>query len=208
MNPVRRVGKRYPLMLYTRMLDRWWPALLLIGIGTAASAWSLYHEEFTRLTQPLQWRLLAGAGALGIGLGLLLLLLRKSAYVQPFSDHLRLVTPFFRMKISYRRFVRTTTTAMGTLFPPRGLRGLNRDILEPLLANTAVVVEFNSLPLSIRALKLFLSPFFFKDATPHLVIVVKDWMGFTMELNSLHAGLWAPEARPPTQGPSSILSKL
>ena len=76
-----------------------------------------------------------------------MLLLRSSAYVQPFRDHLRLVTPFLRLNISYRRIRHTTTTAMATLFPPRSLRGLKRDILEPLFGRTAVVIDLNALPM-------------------------------------------------------------
>ena len=38
MSPPRRSGRRYPLVLYTRMLDRWWPALFLIGLSRYPAA--------------------------------------------------------------------------------------------------------------------------------------------------------------------------
>jgi len=208
MSPVRRAGKRYPLLLYTRMLDRWWPALFFIGLGTLALAWPFYNDLYVRLTQPWRWMTLAGLGALVVLISLLMAVLRKSAYVQPFSDHVRLVTPFLRMNISHRRLLQTTTTAMSSLFPSRRVRGLNRDILEPLYAGTAVVLDFSALPMSMGSLRLFLSPFFFKDRTPHLVILVRDWLGFSTELNSLRAGI--PEAPRDTtpRRDSSILSRL
>jgi hypothetical protein len=207
MSPSRRAGKRYPLLLYTRMLDRWWPALLIIGLGTLALAWPFYNDVYTRLTEPWRWMTLAGVGTVVIGFSLLMLLLRRSAHVQPFGDHLRLVTPLLRLNISYRRIRRINTAALPTLFPPRSLRGLKRDILEPLFGQTAVVIDLNALPMSIAALKLFLSPFFFKDRTPHIVILVRDWMGFSTELESLRSGTDTPEPVR-KRSPSSILSQL
>lgn len=185
MNPAARRGKRYPLLLYTRMLDRWWPALFLIGLGTTSLAWPFYSDLYTRLTEPWRWMTMAGVGGLVTAASLLMLLMRRSAYVQPFQDHLQLVTPFLRMRISYRRFKHTTTTVMSRLFHPRSLRGLQRDILEPLFGATAVVIELNALPLPRSVLRLFLSPFFFKDSTPHIVVLVRDWMQFSTELESM-----------------------
>ena len=206
MNPVRRRGSRYPLLLYTRMLDRWWPALFLIGLGTMSLAWPSYSDLYTRLTQPWRWMTMVGAGGLVTAVSVLMLLMRSSAYVQPFQDHLRLVTPFLRMRISYRRFKHTTTTAMGTLFPPRSLRGLQRDILQPLFGGTAVVIDLNALPLPRSVLRLFLSPFFFKDRTPHLVILVRDWMRFSTELESMRRDPTVTEYG--IGGSSSIMSNL
>ena len=65
----------------------------------------------------------------------------------------------------------------------------------------------SALPLSAPTLRLFLSPFFFKDQTPHLVILVDDWMGFSTELESRRMGGKAP-APPPRRVPVSILGQL
>jgi hypothetical protein len=203
---MKRCGKRYPLLLYTRMLDRWWPAVLLIGLGMLALAWPFYSDLYTRLTAPERWVTLAAVGVLAIAASLLMLVLRRSAYVQPCQDQLRLVTPFLRMSISYRRIQRTNTTAMAVLFPPRSLSWLRRDILEPLFGSTAVVIDLNALPIPAGTLKLFLSPFFFKDKTPHVVILVRDWMQFSTELETMRTGTTPVETAPNT--PASILSRL
>ena len=207
MSAAKRAPKRYPLLIYTRMLDRWWPALLLIGLGMLALAWSFYSDLYVRLTERWRWMTLAGVGVLVVGCALLMLLLRRSAHAQAFSDHLRLVTPFLRLKISYRRILRVNTAALPTLFPPHSLRGFKRDILEPLFGQTAVVIDLHALPMPRATLRLFLSPFFFKDTTPHLVILVKDWMGFSTELESRRTGTAAPEPVR-KRGPTSILSNL
>ncbi len=195
------------MLLYTRMLDRWWPALFFIGLGILALAWPFYNDLYTRLTEPWRWMALAGLGGAVVGISLLMLLLRRSAYAQPFNDHLLLVTPFMRLRISYRRIQRVYTAATASLFPPRSLHGMRRDILEPLFSETAVVIDLNALPMPMGTLKLFLSPFFFKDRTPHLVILVRDWMGFSTELESLRSGTVAPEPVR-QQSSTSILSDL
>lgn len=207
MSAAKRTGKRYPLLLYTRMLDRWWPALFFVGLGVLALAWPFYSDLYTRLTEPWRWMTLAGVGGSVVAISLAMLLLRSSAYVQLFPDHLRLVTPFLRMNISYRRIQRTTTAAMATLFPPQSLPWLKRDILEPLFGRTALVIDLSALPIPASTLRLFLSPFFFKDRTPHIVILVRDWMRFSTELDSRRTGTAAPDAAP-ARGASSILSRL
>ncbi len=201
-----KAGRRYPLLIYTRMMDRWWPAVFCIGLALIALAWPFYSDLYTRLTEPWRWMTAAGLGAAVIFASLIMLAVRKSAYVQPFSDHLRLATPFLRLSISYRRIRRTTTATMYSLFPPRTLSGTKRDILEPLANLTAVVIELNSYPVSAATLKFFLSPFFFKDKTPHFVILVQNWMGFSTELESMRVSGNEP-ARPQPDN-YSILSRL
>jgi hypothetical protein len=189
------------------MLDRWWPAILLIGIGLVALAWPFYSDLYVRLTAPWQWRTMAGLGCAVILVSLVMLVLRKSAYVRPMSGYLLLATPFLRMKISYRRIRKASTNSIGTLFPPNSVKGLKREIIEPFWSNNAVVLDLTSLPISASALRLFLSPFFFKDKTPHLVILVKDWMRFSTELESFRVGGDEPApVRPPPS--ESILARL
>lgn len=204
-----RAGRRYPLLLYTRMLDRWWPALFLIGLGLVALAWPFYSDLYVRLTAPWRWQTMAGLGGGVILVSLLMLALRKSAYVRPMGDHLVVATPFLRMKISYRRIMKAGTASIGTLFPPKSVSGLKRDIIEPFWSYNAVVLDLNALPISVSTLRLFLSPFFFKDKTPHLVILVKDWMRFSTELESLRYSSDTPApARPIAPTSESILARL
>jgi len=199
-----RAGRRYPLVMYTRMLDRWWPAVLLLAVSLFALAWAL-HSYYPEETFSWRWITLASVGGLAFLFALFLLLMRKYAYVQPRADHLRLVTPFLRMNISYKRLVRSSSAMLGGLFPPSSVSSWQREIIEPLTNRTAVVIELNGHPLSRGMLRLFLSPFFFKDKTPHFVLLVDDWMKFSAELESLRAG---GEVGPRRRVDRSILSRL
>lgn len=189
-------------------MDRWWPAVFFIGLGLVALAWPFYQDLYTRMIAPWRWMTLAGLGLGVVMISLVMLALRNSAYIQPCDTYFKLATPFLRMNVSYRRVHRTATASMASLFPPRSLRGLKREILEPLAARTALVIELNGYPIPRSTLRLFLSPFFFKvkDRTPHLVILVRDWMGLSTELESMRVSGRGPVRVAGTD--QSILSRL
>ena len=195
-------GRRYPLVVYTHMINRWWPAIFTLGLALLALSWAIRSWGF----EDWRWLAFSSIGGLCIFLGILMLILRRSAYVQPFSDHLRLVTPFLRVNISYKRFRRASSANMGALFPPQSVSSWRREIIQPLAKMTALVIELTGYPMSQSSLRLFLSPLFFKDKTPHFVILVDDWMKLSNELESMRSGT-APSA-PQKKRDNSILSRL
>jgi len=201
-----RAGHKYPLIIYRHMVNRWWPAMIAIGLGMFALAYSEYIEPMGRFL-PWRWQLFAAIGVLSILVGIFFWVIRYFAYVQPYPTCLKLVTPFIRINISYKRIKKTTATEMRHLFSYKSMSGWVRDIFSPLANNTAVIIELNGYPISPVLLRLFLSRFFFKDKTPHFVILVKDWMRFSSELDSMRSGI---DPNPPAQRRSrdSLLSRL
>lgn len=195
-------GRRYPLVVYTHMLDRWWPAILALGIALLSLAWAIFSWGF----EQWRWLIFASLGAFNVLLGLFLILIRKAAYVQPFRDYLRLATPLLRLNISYKRFHRTSSANMGMLFPPSSVTKWQADIIQPLAKMTALVITLSAFPMSQSGLRFFLSPLFFKDKTPHFVILVKDWMKLSSELESMRSG--SDPSVPQQKRDSSILSRL
>jgi len=201
-----RAGHKYPLIVYRHMVNRWWPAMIAIGLGMFALAYSEYIEPMGRFL-PWRWQLFAAIGGLSILVGIFFWVIRYFAYVQPYPTYLKLVTPFIRINISYKRIKKTTATEMRHLFSYKSMSGWVRDIFSPLANNTAVIIELNGYPISPVLLRLFLSRFFFKDKTPHFVILVKDWMRFSSELDSMRSGI---DPNPPARRRSrdSLLSRL
>ncbi|MCC7118398.1 MAG: hypothetical protein IT310_07730 [Anaerolineales bacterium] len=200
-----KAGKKYPLVLYTTMLNRWWTAIFALGIAVLAYAFGLrWIGEEAR-----KWQVLAGAGGLVTLAGLVVLTIRKFAYVQVFPTYFRLVTPFLRLNVSYKRVRRTSTTTFGALFPPKSISNWRAEIVAPLARMTAIVIDLNGYPVSRWVLPFFLSPFFFKDKTPHFVILVENWMQFSSELDSARAG-GSPVVQKQVKRKenSSILSRL
>lgn len=195
-------GRRYPLVIFTTMMNRWWTAVFALGLAMLGLAWALRswgYEEW-------RWLTFAALGVFFLITGVGMWLIRKGAYVQPFADHLRLVTPFLRLNISYKRFRRTSTANMGAIFPPKSVSQVQQDIVAPLAQKTAIVIEVSSLPMSQGMLRLFLSPLFFKDKSAHIIVLVEDWMRFSAEMDSLRHG--GEVAAPQHRRDISILSKL
>jgi hypothetical protein len=200
-----RAGRRYPLIIYTHMINRWWPATFAIGLSLFGLAWALSFT-YPSSTQNWQTLTLQSVGGFVLLVSIFLIGIRKAAYIQPFSDHLRLVTPFLRLDISYKRLRRSLTATMGSLFPPKSISGWKQEIVAPIGSKTAIVIELTGYPISQTVLRFFLSPFFFKDRTPHFVFLIEDWMRFSTELESLRAGGEITTTRQPVD--QSILSRL
>jgi MFS family permease len=195
-------GRRYPLVIYTVMLSRWWTIVTALGFAMLGLAWL----GFSRGAESWRWLATGSVGVFCVVLGVIIFLLRKSAYVQPFGDHLRLATPFLRLNISYKRFHSTKSANMGMLFPKNSISKHMAEIIEPLAKMTAIIIELNALPMSQSSLRFFLSPLFFKDKTPHLVLLVDDWMRFSADIESMRTG--TASSTPQKKRDGSILSRL
>ncbi|MGE5463667.1 MAG: hypothetical protein ACM3PS_09940 [Syntrophothermus sp.] len=199
--------RKYPLIVYQHMLNRWWPAMIAMGLGMFALAYSEYIDPLSRFLV-WRWQLLAAVGILALLVGLFFIVIKRFAYVQVFPTYLKLVIPFLRLNISYKRVTRTTAMEMRHLFPRKSMGWWVQDIFSPLANQTAVLVELNSYPISPAIMRMFLSRFFFKDKTPHLVILVKDWMLFSTELDSMRTNTNPGSATRQKRPRDSILSKL
>jgi len=202
-----RGGHKFPLVVYQHLLNRWWTPMFAIGLVMFALAYEQYNHPVYRYI-PWRWQVFTGIGVLGILIGFFFLVIKQIAYVQPFPGYLKFVTPFMRINISYKRIHKTTTVEMRQLFPPRSMSGWVRDIFQPLASQTAIVFELKGYPISPRILRLFLSRFFFKDKTSHLVILVKDWMRLSSEIDSFRTGIHTDSKPAGKRKNNSILSRL
>jgi hypothetical protein len=204
---VARGGHKFPLVVYQHLLNRWWSPMFAIGVVMFSLAYEQYHHPIYQYIS-WRWQLFTGIGILAILVGIFFLVIKQIAYIQPFPVYLKFVTPFMRMNISFKRIHKTTTSEMRQLFPPKSMSGWVRDIFQPLASQTAIILELKAYPISPVILRLFLSRFFFKDKTPHLVILVKDWMRLSSEIDSFRTGVNQDSRPAKKRGNNSILSKL
>jgi hypothetical protein len=197
-------GRRYPLVIYTHMMDRWRPWIFGLGLALLGLAGVIFYWGM----EQWRWVAIGSVGIFNMFASILMWIIRKSAYVQPFPDHLRLVTPFLRINISYKRFRRTSTANMGALFPPNKVSSAQVEILQHIAGMTVIVIELTSHPMSQSTLRFFLSPLFFKDKNPHFVILVDDWMRLSTELDSIRSSGGVIASQQQKRASSSILSRL
>jgi hypothetical protein len=203
-----RAGRKYPLIVYQHLLNRWWPAMITMGLVMFVLAYIEYTAPLGRfITWP--WQLAGSVGVIAILVGLFFIIIKNFAYVQPRADHLRLVTPFMHLNISYKRIKKATPSEMHYFIPMKSLSGWMQDIYEPLANQTALLIELSAYPISPSVLRMFLSRFFFKDdKTPHLIILVKDWMRLSTELESMRSDTGPRPPDPRKRSRDSILSRL
>ena len=187
-------GHRHRLVLYTLMLNRWWKYTLAIGVIMLALAAGLAILPLRLPQYRFLWisdRILgvvAGAGGYALILSIFLFSIRNLAYIQPFENHLRLITPFLRLEIAYRRILKASSVEMQQLYPYGTYKDWRTRLLRQLASQTAIVLELKGWPLPRWILGLFLSPFFFPDRTaPRLALLVPKWMDFSMDMDNFRS---------------------
>ena len=97
------------------------------------------------------------------------------------------------MNISYKRIKRSRTAEVISIFKDVKMSKMQRETISDFAKDTAIILELSSYPMSRAMLKLFLSRFFFYDNTPHLVLIMKDWMSFSTELDSIRTAEKSPQ---------------
>jgi len=107
--------------------------------------------------------------------------------VQANADHLVIRTPFINLKTSYKRIIEVRSTEFHKLFNPEQFSWAERTYLDPFIGDTAVVVNLREYPMSPNFLKFFFSKFMFSPRDKGFVIMVPDWMAFSLELDSRYS---------------------
>jgi hypothetical protein len=104
------------------------------------------------------------------------------------------------LKISYRRIRSVRNSELQDIFPPKSVRWAVRDLLEPFYGTSAVILELNGYPVSPMLLRLLLPPTMLMPKGTGLVLVVKDWMALSTELDSFNDNFRMSRGPRPTVG--------
>jgi hypothetical protein len=174
--------------MYRRTMDRVWKYTLALTIVLIVVTWwpLLREREIFGLSSDV-WIMVTAV--LAFFLFLFSFLTRYMAYVQARENTLNVVTPFLRLKISYRRIRSVHPVLLQQLFPPEQAKWAERSYLEPFYGLTALVVDLYGFPMNPWLLRLFLPGQMFSPRSTGLVLMVKDWMKLSTEFDSLH-GAW------------------
>jgi hypothetical protein len=200
-------GDRFRLLLYERRIKRFrQPAFTLALLFWVL--WFLVKGNFLDWPPPPNAPWLMAGGLVALIFWLLTLIAPSMAYAQPMVDHLRLQTPIYRLKISYRRINNTRPIDFAKTFPPSVVKRSDRWLLRPFFGATALGVDVSDWPLNPNVLKLFFSRYFLAPDQPSFVILVQDWMVLSNQLSSMidaWRGVSRERSRSPGIGVADIL---
>jgi len=196
--PARTIGKRYPLLLYRHLVSRYRLPSLMLAVFLLGMAGLLFVDIVPLPEDTFGWLLAGGSAALFVWL--IISLAPAMAYVQPREDHLRVQTPVYRLKISYRRIHGTRPVEVGKVFFRGKMRGREMRSLQPFLGDTALMLDLIGWPLAPIALRLFLHRYMLSPGQAGLVLIVEDWMGLSKQLSS-QIDRYQMDRQPKTRGP-------
>lgn len=200
------IGDRFRLLLYERKVKRFrQPALTLTLLFWVL--WYLVKGNYLEWPPPPNAPWLMAGGLVSLIFWFFTLIAPGMAYAQPQADHLRLQTPIYRLKISYRRIHNTRPIDIAKTFPPASVRRSDRWLLRPFFGATALGVDVTKWPLSPSALRLFFSRYFLAPDQTTFVILVQDWMTLSNQLSSM-MDAWRGTTRERPRGPGIGVSDI
>lgn len=180
----KKAGKKHILLFYKHSMDRVWRALLLLAVFLIP-LWFWAPQLLGIEVGSLADSGLILAMTVSVLGTVFALLVRKLAYIQVKSDHVLLATPFMRLKVPFRILKSLRPIELGSLYDPRRLSWADRRFLLPYYGQTVMSLLVKDYPRPLGVLKLFLPRFMFNPKERGFVLLVKDWMGLTTEVDSM-----------------------
>ncbi len=169
--------------MYHRSWDRLWKSTILLGVILGVVWWQAGTDQKILLQNANNLWVLAGA-VICLLIGLFAMLARNMSYVQPHATHLRIVTPFMKLNVAYRRVRSIHPVDLIQIIPPNEQSWATQRFLAPLYRYTALAIELRGYPLSHFALRLFFPPQFFLPKATGIVLIVSEWMKLSTEIDT------------------------
>jgi hypothetical protein len=180
----KKHGKRFRLLIYERMWQRWALSSLLVALASAA-LWALapripfFHPSLRLL---ILVQTLASLVILVYAF-----LARRMAWVQCRSGYLRIQTPIYPLAVSYARIKMVRPSNFAQIFDPAKEKPGRRNWLRPYWGMTAVVLEVSKLPVNEKWLRLWFNPYLLAPDVAGFVLLVDDWMALSRQLDDFRS---------------------
>jgi hypothetical protein len=182
-------GKKHPLLVYRIRYRQHRGLYFIVAIALLALFVALQvlpPETWTPAPwiKSLEWVLLL------VGVGLLIyaifrLLAASIPYVQCSERNIKIQAPLYQVVFSYKRVRETHPNTLFHMFETAKLSRSARNFVlsEQYGGRTAIVIEMNSWPMSMRLMRFWLGNLVFAPDNQALVLWVEDWMGLNGELS-------------------------
>ncbi len=182
-------GKKHPLFAYRMRYRRNRGLYFVVAIAVLAlyAAIHLMPAE-TWVNVPwvhqIDWLLLI-IGIVVLVLAIFRITAGAIPYVQCSERNIKIQAPIYQVVFSYKRVQGTRPNTLFHVFEKGGLsRGERKFVLDDRYGGqTAVIVEMNSWPLSLRWMRFWLGNLVFSSDNRALVLWVEDWMTLNREIS-------------------------
>lgn len=208
-------GKQHPLLVYRIRYQRQRGLYFIVAIALFALYAALHVlPSDTWANVPwildLDWLLLLG-GVVVLVIAIFRLIAATRPYVQCTERNITIRAPLYQVVFSYKRVRETRPNTLFHMFEKAKLsRGARNFVLSDQYGgHTAVIVEMNSWPMSVRVMRFWLGNLVFSPDNRALVLWVEDWMTLNRELSDYKDRWRERERKRKAQGsePSPSLSR-
>jgi len=190
-------GMKHPLIVYRFMFRRYRPAgVLLFVVGIIALLPSII-PQLRFQSAVLNYSQLAIIGVAGIILGLAIFLVavmgERQAYVQCRPDYLVVHTLLHRVFVAYQRVNSVQPVQIGRIFDIKAdkktakgnaLSNREKELIKPLIGDSAVEVELSSWPLPDKKMRKNFSRFLFSTREEGFIFIVPKPSTLSIELTT------------------------
>jgi hypothetical protein len=174
---------RFRLLFYDRVMVRVRiPSLILAVLSLAL--WFGLDQQWLGWPSANHSYLMLSSGVFFTGFWIFTWLSPILAYVQIMEDHLRMQTPFYRIRIPYKQIHNTRPVEIQKLFPLSRISSSQHEFLRPFYGRTALAVDLQGLPPPNFILRLFFHRFTFSPDSPGIVLLVDNWLGLSNQLSA------------------------
>jgi len=183
-------GKKHPLLVY-RIRYRRHRGLYFIAALALFAFYGALHllpsETWAALpawVNDFDW-LLVPIGVVVLAMAIFRLLAASIPYVQCSERNIKIQAPLYQIVFSYKRVRESRPNTLFHMFEKSKLsRGARNFVLSDQYGgHTAVVIEMNSWPMSMRVMRFWLGRLVFSSDNRALVLWVDDWMALNREIS-------------------------
>jgi hypothetical protein len=182
-------GKKRPLLVYRtrfrRNLGLFFSAAFAV-LALFGAIRLLPAETWVNVPLVVKWDwVLLVIGLLLLVVALVRFIATRVPYVQCSERHIKVRGPLYQVVFSYKRVHETRPNTLFHVFEKGGLsRGERKFVMDDRYGGqTAVIVEMNSWPMSVRSMRFWLGNLVFSADNRALVLWVEDWMELNREIS-------------------------
>jgi hypothetical protein len=182
-------GKKHPLLVYRTRFRRnlglfFFAAIAVLALFGAIQLLPADAWVNVPWVHQLDWVLLI-VGVLLLVIAIVRFIATRAPYVQCSERNIKIRGPLYQVVFSYKRVHETRPNTLFHVFEKGSLsRGERKFVMDDRYGGqTAVIVEMNSWPMSVRSMRFWLGNLVFSADNRALVLWVDDWMDFNREIS-------------------------